>query len=292
MDTSRFGRFDADATRRVGWTRIRGRVLLGPGEGSNEVSALAAPMFQVGPAEDGVRVLRIDDGKVNAIGPDFLTAFQDAWAKATAGGDAVVLVGNAKAFSAGLDLKRLPGLERDEMLAFGRGFMQLFHDVLAYERPVVAAIDGPALAGGAILGLCADFRLVGPNARIGVTEVPVGIPFPLPVATLVRSKLPATEHAPAILHGAIRLGNQCVATGWAHSAHTSQDLLTEATELARDLAQSYPVAYASGKRALHDEITRAFATFAKNDADRWVDLVMHEDTLTAIIQSFARLTQK
>ncbi|HET6404034.1 MAG TPA: enoyl-CoA hydratase/isomerase family protein [Candidatus Thermoplasmatota archaeon] len=163
-------------------------------------------MFQVTPHGERVALLRIDDGKVNAIGPDFLRSFGAAWTEATREGRAVVLAGNAKAFSAGLDLKRLPGLERAEMVAFARGFNALFRDVLAYPRPVVAAVDGPAMAGGAILALCADFRLVGPNAKLAVTEVPVGIPFPAPVVELVRARLPVPEHAPAILRGGVRAG--------------------------------------------------------------------------------------
>ncbi|HVM45150.1 MAG TPA: enoyl-CoA hydratase/isomerase family protein, partial [Candidatus Thermoplasmatota archaeon] len=135
-------------------------------------------MLQVTLQGERVALVRIDDGKVNAIGPAFLRAFQSAWSDATRDGRAVVFSGNAKAFSAGLDLKALPALERADMVAFARGFNALFRDVLAYPRPVVAAIDGPAMAGGAILALACDFRLVGPRAKLAVTEVPVGIPFP------------------------------------------------------------------------------------------------------------------
>ncbi len=59
-------------------------------------------MFHVTHASDKVSVLKMDDGKVNAIGPAFLHRFGDAWGQATQGGRAVVIVGNAKAFCAGL----------------------------------------------------------------------------------------------------------------------------------------------------------------------------------------------
>lgn len=249
-------------------------------------------MFQVETRGERVAILRMDDGKVNAIGPDFLRDFARAWTDATRDGRAVVLAGNAKAFSAGLNLKVLPGLGRPEMLAFGRGFMQLFHDVLAHPRPVVAAVDGPALAGGAILALCADFRLVGPGARLGVTEVPVGIPFPAPVVALARERLPPQEHAPAILRGALRAGEECVRTGWAHGRVESARLVDEAAALADELAAHDDVAFAAGKAPLSEPLAAQFAAFVKGDAERWVDVVRSEATMAAIVRSFERATAK
>lgn len=248
-------------------------------------------MFSVTPHGDSVALLRMDDGKVNAIGPAFLREFARAWADATRDGRAVVLAGNAKAFCAGLDLKTLPTLERAEMVAFARGFNALFRDVLAYERPVVAAVDGPAMAGGAILALASDFRLVGPHARLGVTEVPVGIPFPAPVAELVRARLPAPEHAPAILRGAVRAGEECLRAGWAHELHASERLVPRALELAAELASFYPRAYAAGK-ADNETLVARFDAFVKDQADAWVDVVMSEETLGAIVAYFQRVTSK
>src|SRR5687768_9532384 len=81
-----------------------------------------AGMFRIERPSERVAILRMDDGKVNAMGPDFVQAFPKAWADATADGRAVVLAGNAKAFCAGLDLKRLPTLEAAELEGFARAF--------------------------------------------------------------------------------------------------------------------------------------------------------------------------
>lgn len=248
-------------------------------------------MFSVTPRGDKVALLRMDDGKVNAIGPAFLREFAQAWSDVTSEGRAVVLTGNAKAFSAGLDLKTLPTLERCEMIAFAKGFNSIFRDVLAYPRPVIAAVDGPAMAGGAILALASDFRLVGPHAKLGVTEVPVGIPFPSAVTTMVRARLPVTEHSPALLLGGIRAGEECVRTGWAHRFFSSVDLVPEAIRLAEELASFYPPAFAAAKSDAAPLIA-AYDAFVKNEAERWVDAVMHEDTIGAILAYFTRVTQK
>lgn len=248
-------------------------------------------MFSVERHGDKVALLRMDDGKVNAIGPAFIDQFTKAWGEATGEGRAIVLAGNAKAFSAGLDLKTLPSLERPEMVAFARGFNSMFRDVLSYQRPVVAAVDGPAMAGGAILALASDFRLVGPHAKIGVTEVPVGIPFPSAVATMVRARLPVPEHSPALLRGAIRAGEDCVRTGWAHELVASDRLVPAALALAAELAEHYPPAYAAAKSDAAP-LVADFDAFVKDDAERWVDAVMHEDTLNAIVSYFSRVTRR
>lgn len=247
-------------------------------------------MLHVARHAERVALLRMDDGKVNAIGPDFLRDFGRAWNEATSEGRAVVLAGNAKAFSAGLDLKTLPSLDRADMVVFARGFNALFRDVLAYHRPVVAAIDGPAMAGGAILALASDFRLVGPRARLAVTEVPVGIPFPAPVADLVRARLPAQEHAPALLRGGARAGEECVRTGWAHAFHPSERLVDEAVALADELAHHHPPAYAAAKADASPIVAR-FDRFVKDEAEAWVDELMSEATLEAIVSYFARVTR-
>ena len=248
-------------------------------------------MFHVERHGEGVAVLRMDDGKVNAIGPEFLRSFAAAWGDATREGRAIVFAGNAKAFSAGLDLKALPTLERHEMGVFARGFNSVFRDVLAYPRPVVAAVDGPAMAGGAILALASDFRLVGPRAKLAVTEVPVGIPFPAPVAALVRARLPAQEHAPALLRGGIRAGEECVRTGWAHEHHASDALLPRAVALATELAAFHPEAYAAAKEDATSLVAQ-FDRFVKEDAERWVDAVMSDETLNAIVSYFTRVTAR
>lgn len=249
-------------------------------------------MFQVEDRGNGVVLLRMDDGKVNAIGPEFLLRFGKAWREATVTGKAVVITGNAKAFSAGLDLKVLPTLSREDLFAFSRGFMALFRDVLAYDRPVVAAVDGPALAGGAILALCGDLRLVAPGARLGVTEMPVGIPFPPPVLALVRDRLPPQEAWPALLQGVIRQGDACIQAGWAHRHVERARLVDEAVAAAAELGAFNPVAYRLAKAQLSDTLVAAFSRFEKEGAEAWVDLLADPQTLGAIVAYFERVTAR
>lgn len=248
-------------------------------------------MFRV-ERRGATNVLRLDDGKVNAMGPAFVESFTKAWAEASGEGRAVVLVGNAKAFSAGLDLKTLPTLPPEGLRTFARGFLDMFAGVLAYERPVVAAVDGPALAGGAVLALSSDFVLAGPRARLGLTEVPVGVPFPAPIVRLAEARLPNAEHAHAVLRGLTREAEAAVGSGWATAFHASDELEARAVALADELAALPRTAFASAKRARNGPHADALARFSREEAASWADLVASPTTMQEILEGFQRLTRK
>lgn len=249
-------------------------------------------VFHVEEANPRVRVLRFDDGKVNAIGPAFVEGFPRAWAKATDGSKAVVLAGNAKAFSAGLDLKALPTLAPQELVGFARGFLGVFADVLAHPRPVVAAVDGPAIAGGAVLALCSDVRVGTPRARIGLTEAAVGVPFPEAVLELGRARLPPQEHAPALLGGAVREGADAQARGWLHDVAAPDVLAARAVEHADALAQNPVYAFAGAKQMLNAPLLGAFERARKDGAEAWAARFQDPVVWRSVADSFARLTKK
>lgn len=255
-------------------------------------SASVVSMFHV--ERDGdVGILRLDDGRVNSMSPAWVAAFPAAFREAGREGAApVVVLGNSRALSAGLDLKVLPTLAPAELVDFTRGFMRAFAELLSHPRPVVVGVHGGAIAGGSVLALAGDARLVTPRSRMAVPEVPVGIPFPGPVLDLVRARLPPPEASEAILRGARREGAACVERGWA-SALADEDLLRElCVGLARDMGSSSPLAFAMAKRQLNADLVRAFQDFEKSGAEAWAALLSHPDTRAGIARSLERLARR
>ena len=127
-----------------------------------------------------VDLVRIEHGKVNALDTELLAAMADALDAIVASTSAAVITGNGRVFSAGVDLRRVVDggapYVAELIPALHRAFMAVF----TCRRPVVAAIDGAAIAGGCIIAAACDQRLMadGP-AMIGTTELVVGVPFPL-----------------------------------------------------------------------------------------------------------------
>ena len=134
-----------------------------------------------------VAILRMTHGKVNALDVELLIAVREAF-ESVHQSRAVVLTGNQRAFSAGLDLRALLAAEvtySDGLLSeLVRTSLTIFH----HPRPVIAAIDGPAIAGGAILALAADQRFMS-HGVIGLPELDVGVPFPPALIEIARHVL-------------------------------------------------------------------------------------------------------
>ena len=92
-------------------------------------------------------------------------------------------------FCTGADLREVPALSAEEQAEMARGVNRLFAGWHGLARPLVCAVNGHAIAGGLILALCGDYRVVGGSGRYGLTEVKVGIPYPSVAMTVVQAEL-------------------------------------------------------------------------------------------------------
>lgn len=150
-----------------------------------------------------VALLRMEAGKANAIGPTFLHALEALLDEVQASGArALVLTGYDRYFSAGLDLPSLVSLDRPALAefigAFGRTMLRLF----ALPLPLVAAINGHAVAGGCVIALQADHRIMADrDCRIGLNEAQLGLGLPSVVTETLRSQVPAWALRPIALEG-------------------------------------------------------------------------------------------
>lgn len=150
-----------------------------------------------------ISVLRMEYGKVQAVDVELLEALEQNFASlASSNCRAVVLTGTGKAFSAGVDLFRL--LEGGS--AYQERFIPLLCSALEmlflFPKPVIAAVNGHALAGGCIFTCACDYRImVRSGATIGVTELRVGVPFPAVALEIMRFAM-----APQFLQQAIYSG--------------------------------------------------------------------------------------
>lgn len=151
-----------------------------------------------------VAVVRIDDGKANALSPSILTALDEALDRATDEAHALVLLGRDGKFSAGFELSVMTeSLEsmRSLVLQGGRFLMRLY----ALPMPTVAGCTGHALAAGALTLLACDVRVGAdvPSAKIGLNEVAIGMALPIFAVELARDRLSRRHLHPATVLGRI-----------------------------------------------------------------------------------------
>ncbi|MFB4277991.1 enoyl-CoA hydratase/isomerase family protein [Nonomuraea sp. MTCD27] len=197
---------------------------------------------------DGIAVLTLNHGPVNALDLELLTAVPDTLA-AVADAGAVVLTGSGRSFSAGVDLKRIveggPRYVEEFLPALSVAALALFE----HPKPVVAAVNGHALAGGCVLAAACDLRLMS-GGTIGLTELAAGVPFPtVPLEIMRHAVGPALD---ALVLGAGRLTpGQARSIGLVHEIAEPGLLLAAALRHAEGLRATPPDVYALAKHQLH-----------------------------------------
>lgn len=165
--------------------------------------------------KDSIAVLRMDDGKANSIEATFLREFHEALDRAEADARAVVVEGRDGFFSAGLDLKVLPTLALDDLREFLRLYARAMFRLWLHPMPVVAAVTGHMVAGGAILALCCDRRFGAEGSyRIGMNEVAIGIPLPGFAWEIGVQALATTARVEALLFGEVYDPARAVTVGF------------------------------------------------------------------------------
>ena len=197
---------------------------------------------------DGVALLRLADGKANAMSLDFCEALTARFA-ALSSARAVVLTGTGTIFSAGVDLVRLLEGGAPYIRKFLPTLSTMLVTVFSHPAPVIAAINGHAIAGGCVLACAADRRVMAGNGgRIGVTELLVGVPFPPAAIEIMRCATAPQFFAEAIFGGATCSPIEAVGRGWVHDLVESEGLLDRALEAANALAALPAKAFALSKR--------------------------------------------
>ena len=200
--------------------------------------------------QDGVAVLRLAHGKVNAMSMEFCEALIARFAEISSA-RAVVMTATGRTFSAGVDLVRLLEGGAPYVRKFLPVLSNLFVTVFSHPAPVVAAINGHAIAGGCVLACAADKRLMARDSgHIGVTELLVGVPFPPAAIEIMRCAAAPQFFADAILSGATYTPAEAVARGFIHDVVEPQALLERAVAAAKALAALPPKAFALTKRQI------------------------------------------
>jgi enoyl-CoA hydratase len=203
-----------------------------------------------------VAILQIAHGKANALDIELCEAIAARFdALRTAPTTAVVITGQGRMFSAGVDLLRVGEGGAPYLRRFLPALHRLYETVFFFPKPVVAAVNGHAIAGGCVLACCADRRIAARDAgRIGVTELLVGVPFP-PMAFEVMRFATAPQYFPdVIFSGATFPPDEALQRGLLDEVVEANVLLERAVAAAERSAALSPVAFAMTKRQIRQPV--------------------------------------
>jgi enoyl-CoA hydratase/carnithine racemase len=184
-----------------------------------------------------IRELRLARPPANALDPALIGALRAALADAVASGSqAIVLSGTAGRFSGGLDVPALLTLDRAALRELWRTFFGLLRDLAASPVPVVAALTGHSPAGGTVLALFADHRVLAAGAFvIGLNEVRVGLPVPEVLLRALTYVVGERQAARLAVGGLLFGPDEALRTGLVDELAPPADVVPRALAWARDL---------------------------------------------------------
>jgi len=221
---------------------------------------------------DRVRELRLARPPVNALNHPLMTALRAALADAVAAGrGAVVLSGAPGRFSGGLDLPELLQLAPGALREMWRDFFGLMRDIAASPIPTVAAMTGHSPAGGTVLALFADYRIMAEGAyKLGLNEVQVGLPVPEVLVRALAYVVGPRQAARLAAGGLLLDPPEALKVGLVDETAPADEVVPRAIAWAADLLTRPPHAMAGTRRLARQPLVEAFETLGDRSLDQIV----------------------
>jgi enoyl-CoA hydratase len=219
-----------------------------------------------------VAILRLRAPRANAVDAAFVARLDELLDQLDLErARALVLTGNDRFFSAGLSFSTLREADRDQMRALIDDLSRLMLRLLSAPLPVLAAINGHAIAAGFALALVADVRvMVDAPVQVGLNEVQLGLGLPHVIAELVRERLPPTSWLHVALRGELFGPAEARELGLVDEVVPAERLEDWSIERATSLARISPVAYRQIKQALLAPTMKRLERLAVENDD-WLD---------------------
>jgi methylglutaconyl-CoA hydratase len=183
----------------------------------------------------------------------------------------LILTGAGKAFCSGMDLenlKALLGRAPEQNLQDSQTMVQLFRSLYEFPKVTIAAVNGPAIAGGTGLALLCDFTLAVPESRFGYTEVRIGF-VPAIVSTFLLRQIGEKQARDLLLTGRIFGAEEALRLGLINEIVPPEDLLTRTRQLAASLMENSASSLRATKQLLTDH--------ARKELDAHIDAAVREN---------------
>ncbi|KQT67254.1 MULTISPECIES: crotonase/enoyl-CoA hydratase family protein [unclassified Pseudomonas] len=204
--------------------------------------------------EDGIATLTLNNGKVNAISPDVIAAFNAALDQAVADRAVVIITGQPGILSGGYDLKVMTAGPKEAVALVTAG-STLARRLLSHPFPVIVACPGHAVAKGAFLLLSADYRIgVDGPFSIGLNEVQIGMTMHHAGIELARDRLRRSAFHRSVINGEMFDPQSAVDAGFLDTVVTAEELQGAALAAARQLKKINMLAHKNTKLKVRKQL--------------------------------------
>src|SRR5258708_6777422 len=223
---------------------------------------------------DGLLILTLARGKANALNAAMLEDLHGAVAQAHAPDvrGLVLASGCPKFFSGGFDVKEVFQYDRETMTLYFGSFMDLYEDLFRLPKPVVAALSGHTVAGGAVLALACDVRVMAEGPfRFALNEVNLGVVLPAGIIRMAVDAIGARHARELFLAGEPLSPTRALEIGLVSELAPPERVLERAVALARYLSEKPAGAFAGIKRTVIEACGHAAAGADRRRLTQFID---------------------
>jgi 3,2-trans-enoyl-CoA isomerase len=241
-----------------------------------------------------IRELRLSRPPANALSPELIAALGEAVVNAPREGvRALVLSGSGKLYSGGLDIPVLLPLDRPAIRATWESFYRLMYGLAASPIPVAAAITGHSPAGGAVLAIFCDYRVMAEgDVKIGLNEVQVGIPLPVAILRAFIRLVGPRQAEKLTVTGRLIPAAEALRIGFVDELAPPDQVVPRALAWCQEILALPPVAMAKTRQDNREDLARIVEEGLANELDELVHVWFSEETQTILRGVVERLTAK
>ena len=244
--------------------------------------------------QNDIRTITLARPPVNALDPGLVRALREALAAVPGvGARGIVLAGRPGLFSAGLDLPVLLSLERAQFRVFWRDFFGLCSDLATSPVPIAAALTGHSPAGGAVLAILCDYRVMARgDFRIGLNETQVGLVVPEVIQAALR-RLVGTHRAERLMvAGTMRDPDAALAEGFVDELAEPDAVVARAIERVARLLALPPRAMSGTRELARADLVALYAEPGRLPMEDFLDHWYHPETQSTLRAVVAKLKSK
>jgi 3,2-trans-enoyl-CoA isomerase len=230
---------------------------------------------------DAVTTVTMNRGKVNALNEAMVDELRDVFNNLKDNPDvrAVILAGKGKFFSFGFDVPELYDYSPEAFTGYLRKFTGLYTDMFVFPRPLIAAINGHAIAGGCMLATACDIRfMVTGKAKISLNEITFGSAVFAGSVEMLRFIIGSRNAEKILLRGTMMSAEEALAVDLVDEIVVDNELQEAATQLAHDLASYNPRAFAAIKELLRNPVALSMRAGEERSIAEFVEIWYSPET--------------
>ena len=228
-----------------------------------------------------IAMITLSRGKVNAVNNETVIEFSRLFVELEKDESVkgVVLTGQGNFFSFGFDVPELYDYSPAEFTRFLQSFCQMYKDIFLFPKPMVVAINGHAVAGGCILALMADFRVIAGNkAKMSLNEVTFGAALFAGAVEMLRFAAGNKTASEVLLSGQMFNPQEALKMGLVDQLTSEDQLLLSAEKKAVAMGQYYGPNFAALKRLLRQPIAEEWSRREENSIVEFVQIWYSPET--------------